>query len=235
MRYIKLFEGFQSKSKVAQFCLEYNIRDWSINSEGLVDVNGDVKLYNSGLNKIPIKFGKIIGYFDCSNNELKSLEGSPHTVVGDFDCSNNELKSLEGCTHTVGGNFYCQYNQLTSLEGSPHTVGAGFYCSGNQLTSLEGSPESIGGDFYCESNQITSFDGCPKKVDGDFYCYNNPVHSIWRLFSSVGNNKWDYQVIELFMDYDCIRGKDLIIDRFNDFLIEIGKDSVEKVKGYNNI
>jgi hypothetical protein len=116
MGYIKLFEGFQSKSKVAQFCLEYNIRDWSINSEGLVDVNGDVKLYNSGLNKIPIKFGKIIGYFDCSNNELKSLEGSPHTVVGDFDCSNNELKSLEGCTHTVGGNFYCQYNQLTIIN-----------------------------------------------------------------------------------------------------------------------
>ena len=43
------------------------------------------------------------------------------------------------------------------------------------------------------------------------------------------------EFMELFNNYDCIRGEDIIIDRFNDFLKEIGKPVVDSVKGYNNI
>ena len=64
-------------------------------------------------------------------------DGSKLKVVGDFNCSDNELKSLEGCPQTVGGSFYCWNNQLKSLEGCPQTVGGNFYYFNNEkLTSL---------------------------------------------------------------------------------------------------
>jgi hypothetical protein len=199
MRYIKLYEGFQSEEEVVEICKKYGIENWSINSEGLVDVYDHVFLANKGLTKLPLKFG------------------------------------------TVTGDFHCSYNQLTSLEGSPHTVRYNFMCAQNMLTSLEGSPEKVGGDFYCNNpslahdnhNKITSFEGGPKSIGGLFNCYNNPLYNIWNLISP--NNKWDNQIIELFNDYDCIRGNDIILDRFNDFLKEIGKDPVESVEVYNNI
>ena len=106
-----------------------------------------------------INFGKITGYFDCSNLGLKSLKGAPNIVNGDF---------------------YCDTNRLTSLKGAPQIVGGEFSCSNNQITSLEGAPQEVSGDFSCENNpNLYSLEGAPKTVDGDFYCDINPnLHSL---------------------------------------------------------
>ena len=106
-----------------------------------------------------INFGKITGYFDCSNLGLKSLKGAPNIVNGDF---------------------YCDTNRLTSLKGAPQIVGGDFGCSNNQITSLEGAPQEVSGDFSCENNpNLYSLEGAPKTVDGDFYCDINPnLHSL---------------------------------------------------------
>jgi hypothetical protein len=189
MRYLRLFESFQTESEVAKICRKYGITYWTLNN-GLVDVDAYVDLTNRKLTKLPLKFGNV----------------------------------------TDG--FYCNRNQLTSLEGSPHTVGGDFYCNVNQLTSLEGGPKEVGGNFYCEDNQLISFEGS-KKIRGYFVCGNNPLESVWDLITP--NNKWNNQVMELLNDYDCLRGMDIILDRFNDFLQEIGRSPVESVEGYNNI
>ena len=106
-----------------------------------------------------INFGKITGYFDCSNLGLKSLKGAPNIVNGDF---------------------YCDTNRLTSLKGAPQIIGGDFGCSNNQITSLEGAPQEVSGDFSCENNpNLYSLEGAPKTVDGDFYCDINPnLHSL---------------------------------------------------------
>ena len=106
-----------------------------------------------------INFGKITGYFDCSNLGLKSLKGAPNIVNGDF---------------------YCDTNRLTSLKGAPQIVGGDFGCSNNQITSLERAPQEVSGDFSCENNpNLYSLEGAPKTVDGDFYCDINPnLHSL---------------------------------------------------------
>ena len=106
-----------------------------------------------------INFGKITGYFDCSNLGLKSLKGAPNIINGDF---------------------YCDTNRLTSLKGAPQIVGGDFGCSNNQITSLEGAPQEVSGDFSCENNpNLYSLEGAPKTVDGDFYCDINPnLHSL---------------------------------------------------------
>ena len=67
---------------------------------------------------------------------------------GWFDCSRNQLTSLEGAPQIVGGNFNCRWNQLTSLEGAPQKVGGDFNCRNNlDLHSLDGIGEVKGGVF----------------------------------------------------------------------------------------
>jgi hypothetical protein len=200
MKHLRLFESFQSESEVAEICDEYGIENWSINSEGLVDVDSDVRLCYFELVRLPLKFGK---------------------VTGTFDCSHNKLITLEGCPSEVGSDFYCSVNKLTSLEGCPHTVGV-----------MEQAIQRSLGNFYCRENQLTSLEGGPKNIGGNFGCEYNPLKNIWDLINPE-DDSWDNQVMELFNDYDCIRGTDVIIDRLNDFLEEIGQPTVDKVKGYN--
>jgi hypothetical protein len=106
---------------------------WTLNSEGKVDVDGNVIMIAMNLVKIPVKFGRVSESFDCSRNKLTSLEGCPDWVGGSFNCFNNHLTSLEGCPDYVGGEFHCSWNSLTSLEGCPDEVGLGFYFYKNPL------------------------------------------------------------------------------------------------------
>lgn len=90
----KLF--LESKRDIDSICQEYNIKKYTINDDGTVDVDGDVDLFNNGLTELPFKFGKVTGYFNCGLNKLTSLVGSPKYVGGYFSCYNNKLKTLEG-------------------------------------------------------------------------------------------------------------------------------------------
>jgi hypothetical protein len=69
---------------------------YTIQSDGTFDVNGNVNMSKMNLTKIPVKFGKITGYFDCSYNQLTTLEGAPQSVGRHFNCRYNQLTSLEG-------------------------------------------------------------------------------------------------------------------------------------------
>ena len=83
MKWIKIFEDFED---IDGICKKYGIQDYTINSEGKVDVDGDVDFGNHQLYNIPLKFGKVYGGFYCGNNKLTSLEGCPslweeHSIV----------------------------------------------------------------------------------------------------------------------------------------------------------
>ena len=122
MKYLKLFESLENIHKI---CKKYDITDYTINSDGSIDVDGIVNLHGKYLTKFPLKFRNISGSFDCSYNNLTNLEGSPIHVGTSFYCDNNKLTSLEGSPTHLGGDFYCSSNRLTSLEGSTtYIVGA---------------------------------------------------------------------------------------------------------------
>ena len=107
-----------------------------------------VNLSQLHLDKLPdLKHVKVLGEFNCSGNNLQSLEGAPQYVRGDFYCYNNNLKSLEGAPQYVGGCFNCKNNNLETLEGAPQYVGMDFYCYNNNLKSLEGAPQCVSGDL----------------------------------------------------------------------------------------
>lgn len=142
MKYLKLFEGYnQFESEIADICKEYNIDNFFINPDGLVDVDGDVNLagrldsYNRLHKYIPLKFQNVTGIFDVDDNQLISLEGSPKMVGGDFNCNNNLLNDFEGAPHTVDGDFWCYGNTIRSFEGLGNIKGD-FYCHHNPIWEI---------------------------------------------------------------------------------------------------
>ncbi len=121
MRYIKKFNESLDESRIVSICEKYKIKNYTIDENGLVNVKGDVSLYNKRLTELPLKFGEITGSFNCRYNKLTSLEGFPTKIGDGFHCGGNKLTSLKGCPEIVG-EFHCENNQLTSLTDCPKNI-----------------------------------------------------------------------------------------------------------------
>ena len=138
MRYLKEYNQYNEyyySIDIDAICKRYDIKNYTINSDGSIDVDGSVYLNEMDLNKLPLKFNRVSGTFYCYRNLLTSLEGAPKWVGGNFYCFDNQLTSLEGAPEEVGGYFNCKHNQLTSLVGAPKWVGD-FSCRNNPLPDL---------------------------------------------------------------------------------------------------
>ena len=208
----------ESKRDIHSICDEYGINDYTINPDGSIDVDGNIILsydFERGeLSKIPLKFAKVIGDFECDRNQLTTLKGSPKSVGGNFECSGNQLTSLEYCPESVGGNFDCHSNQLTSLEGLPE----------------------IGGYINCRRNQITDFKGVPEFFEGLFYCEENPIEEIYKLFLQKEYVK-DSKCIKWINEFDVIQGNKVIMDRLEEVFHQLNMVMPENItfKNYETI
>jgi hypothetical protein len=222
MKHIKPYKIFESTSPnfpttrevVVEVCEKYEIENYIINDGLSIDVDGDVELYRQRLEYLPLKFNYVDGNFNCSNNKLKTLEGSPQTVGGGFYCFKNELKSLKGCPQTVSGNFSCYENELKSLKGCPQTVSGSFYCYDNELKTLEGSPQTIGGSFDCSDNKLRDLEYFPE-VSGVINIQGNTVYLLSNTFIRTAGSF----MIEDFVDYEIVRNGDTVmLDRLQTFI-----------------
>ena len=163
-RYEQLFENAQELSREQRDWLdECTDGSWKLNPKtGLVDVSGNFYCYGQGLDSFKgVRFGTVSGHFDCSDNRLTSLEGSPQSV---------------------GGYFHCQKNSLTSLEGAPQSVDWSFNCGNNSLTSLEGAPKSVEGHLSCSDNPISerTIEGVLKRMSDKGISLEEAVESYWK-------------------------------------------------------
>ena len=61
------------------------------NEDGTIDVEGDIKIRDYPFSKLPFKFGKINGNFDCCYNHLETFENFPHIVTGIYGSIHNPL------------------------------------------------------------------------------------------------------------------------------------------------
>ena len=95
---------------IKAWCDEMGIQNYTINSQGEIDIDNSVFLDNGNFKELPYKFGKVNNIFSVYNNEnLTSLKNCPNYVQRYFSCDNCcALKSLEGCPKEVGTNFYCR-------------------------------------------------------------------------------------------------------------------------------
>lgn len=122
----------RQKDKIDSICARYEIKNYTINSDGSIDVDGNVGLSHYVLKSIPLNFNIVNGHFYCNDNEIKSLLGSPKTVNGDFHCYSNKITSLIGSPNHVGGTFSIDSNNVKSFDGAPKYIGKEFFMYGNQ-------------------------------------------------------------------------------------------------------
>jgi len=153
-----------------KFKKQYGIvGSYKINSNGEVDVDGDVHLKINNIHKIPVKFGEVTGDFICTFGDLTTLENCPHTVGGNFSCySNRNLYSLRYAPKYVGGDIDATFCNLKTLQGFPTYVGRDIKIQYNLLTKLESGylQRECFANFMCHSNLLTSLEGIPERVKG---------------------------------------------------------------------
>ena len=105
--------------EIIQLCEQYGIKNYSINLDGSIDVNGDVIMRGIGITEIPIKFNKVKGDFVISQNKIKFLDNSPVWVGGHFHAHFVCLESLYHGPKYVGGEFSLMQTYLTNLKYVP--------------------------------------------------------------------------------------------------------------------
>ena len=71
--------------QIDKICRDYNIKNYTINSDGSIDVKGNVALYSQELKTLPLKFNKVEWSFWCHRNKLETLEGAPKKLK-DISC-----------------------------------------------------------------------------------------------------------------------------------------------------
>jgi hypothetical protein len=112
--------GVGEYQRIKNWLDEVGIKMYTIHKDLAVDVDWNVNLDEMTFEKLPVRFGKVRGYFSvygCKN--LKTLQGCPAEVRNRFWCSYcPNLKSLEGCPKEVGRDFWCRRcgNQFTEDE-----------------------------------------------------------------------------------------------------------------------
>ena len=256
MKNIKTFEGFWDflkdknpikktlhyqelytlKKRVKTQCDKLRIKNYTINSDGTVDVNGDLNIYliqenikKGERHNILINFNKINGDVDINIQWWKAgragqlrLPFTFNEVTGNFHANHNMLETLIGCPKKVGGCFDVRSNRLKTLEGSPETVGDYFSATSNSLDDLKGSPKYVGGNFDISDNNLKSLKGLSPRIDGTLDFNNNNITSFdyYNDCKITDNGLEDNPIYLVF--YLVLRrnmGKDLssIIDIFKSY------------------
>jgi hypothetical protein len=172
MRNLKRFESFQNEDSIINLCSKYGIRNYEIFSDGSIRVDGGVDLRGKlGLKKLPLTFAEVSGNFDCSDNNLTTLEGCPTDVDGYFNCSGNKLTSLEYSPMRVSGDYICmEVSTLTSLEGLEN-------CTIGGLLDVS----------YCAN--LISRKGYPAEGPYTFACYKTPLKISMSYYNPTINRK----------------------------------------------
>jgi hypothetical protein len=110
--------GIGLKVKIKKWCNEYKIKDYIINDDFTINVNGLVYLNDVMLNNFPeyIQFNRVEESFWIDNNNFTTLRGCPTYTGSYFSCRNNNLKSLMYAPKEMRVTLFCGYNPITDAE-----------------------------------------------------------------------------------------------------------------------
>lgn len=129
-------ENFYNKTSSRVSSNTY-MNNFTINDDYSITSNNDIVITNyiKSLKgeALPYKFRFVMGNFKCNGLGLASLKNAPEIVVDNFDCSYNNLTSLEGGPRRTH-NYKCNNNNLKNLKG----IGRFNHldCSNNNITHL---------------------------------------------------------------------------------------------------
>jgi hypothetical protein len=106
---------FQTYKATKDWLDFYKIKDYTINKDLTVDVDGNVYLNKKNLLRFYVKFNIVNGLFDCIDNDLTSLKGSPEKCT-DFYCYSNKLINLKYCPKEIKDEFISMDNPLININ-----------------------------------------------------------------------------------------------------------------------
>ena len=139
---------------------ETNKQIYILDSEdGKISISGPVLFFEcSGENitSLDVSKNSQLKVLDCSQNSLTSLDVSKNTNIGTLNCSNNNLSSLSISKNTVLSILKCSDNRIASLDLSKNTGLFELRCSNNKLTSLDLSKHNRLQEVHCDNNQLSS-------------------------------------------------------------------------------
>jgi hypothetical protein len=92
---------------------------------------------------------------------------------------------------------------------------------------MRGAPTEVR-NFNCKHNYLTNLEGGPSYVSGVFDCNFNPIWNIYYLFP-------DYKSYIDSLDYNYLRGNDIIKFRFNEAIDELGIEAPDYITEYKYI
>lgn len=121
--------------------------------------------------------------FTCRLTNLTTLENCPLEVLGLFDCSHNELKTLE-FSPTRTGTFIASNNFLIDLKINTEFIDGNLYLEDNPLlTKLSGYLQHVNGDVYLNN--------CPKLSDKEIRNFLEKCKVSGKIYKTIDevNNK----------------------------------------------
>lgn len=103
--------------KIEKILDNFNIKNYTINSDETIDVDGSVNLSFKNIHKLEIQFNKVMGNFSISGNPLTTMKGFPKYIEGILNCNLTCLETLEYFPEYVGDYSFLNYLDLKSLDG----------------------------------------------------------------------------------------------------------------------
>lgn len=203
---------------------------YTIDADGTVDVNCDVRIENVRMKRLPVRFGKVNGDFIITKCSLRTLEGCPEEVGDNFDCSYNMLTTLEFAPKVVGSDFSCRDNILTSLKGCPTIIKGDFNASQNALHTLKDAPIEVLDGFIVDDNDLTTLEFAPKRIGVRLSAARNFIQSLEGIadhIESIGFSVKSMSEINLYGAPNNIKSGGLGLMLFkglNDFRVSWAKE-----------
>ena len=127
--------------------------------DGKISISGPVLSFEcSGENitSLDISKNSMLEMLDCSKNNLTSLDVSKNTKLKKLDCFSNSISSLSVSKNTILEMLNCSGNRISSLDLSKNTELFELRCSNNKLTSLDLSKHNRLQEVHCDNNQLSS-------------------------------------------------------------------------------
>lgn len=103
---------------IQEWCTEYGIKKYDINSDGTINIHENVHLFDVP----PVKINIVNGHLSANRIGFNSFENMPNIVNGNFSISNNYLTSLNGCPRYIDGDFHFSNNNLKTLKVDDYDV-----------------------------------------------------------------------------------------------------------------
>lgn len=145
----------------------YLISNAKINKNGDTEIQTDEAKY-------------FYGTIDCSNKNIKSLEGIEFfTKITSLYCNDNQLTSLDLKRNTELVNLNCKSNNLKELNVSQSTKLLNIYCSNNNLSALNTANNTELKIIDCSNNEISYLNFKTNENLENLDCSSNQVESLF--------------------------------------------------------